>query len=273
MREGVPGNFIDQSTQLRTSVGGNPELESETAKIFTVGAVWEVPMLEGLSFTLDYFNVNIDNAIQAIGSDVILANCYNSPDHTECDKIHRRSGTGLIDYIDDKQVNIGGNVTSGLDFAVAYEKSYPHAGRFRGQLEGTYLFKYQETNSEKTREGRGVYDLGVFPDVKANLLLAWGKRGFGAGTNVHYVGGYEECQDNDCNLGTLPSRDVDASVTADFFASYDMKSAAGKTMISGGVNNVLDTPPPAIYFNAPDADASAYDFMGRYFYLRLTQAF
>jgi outer membrane receptor protein involved in Fe transport len=263
----------DPSTQLRAVVGGNEDLNPETAKVFTTGVVWEAPMVEGLAITLDYFHFTIDDAIQTIGGDVILANCYSDPAHTNCDKIHRFDN-GIIDFIDDKVTNVGGNETSGLDFAVSYEHATANAGRFRGQVEGSFLFKYIETNAEGVdREGRGVYDLGVRPDVKANLLLMWGMGHFGVGSNVRYIGEYKECPDNNCNNDDSVSRTVDATVTGDLFANYDFKSSAGKTMISGGVNNVLDVTPPAIYSQAPDADTSAYDFLGRYFYVRLTQAF
>ncbi len=276
-KEHVPEGFKDSRSQLTAVIGGNPELDPETAKVFTGGMVWEVPQVKGLSFTLDYFNFRINHAIQTIGSDVILANCYRQSDHTNCDKIHRRPD-GAIDYIDDKITNIGGNATSGLAFAVAYGTTTAHAGRFAGQVEGTYLFKYQVTNAEgKTREGRGVYDLGLFPTIKAKMVLMWGLDSWGGGTNLRYLGSFKECEKNDCNLhlpmGDDHWRTVKQSITGDLFASYTTKSSAGRTMVSGGVNNVLDSAPSTIYKPGPDADAGGYDFIGRYFYVRLTQAF
>ena len=163
-----------------------------------------------------------------------------------------------------------------MDFVVAYEKGVPQLGRFRGQVEGTYLFKYQETNAEgKTREGRGVYDLGLFPDVKAKVVLQWGKDNLGVGTNLRYISSLTECEDNDCrtHMNDGHERTIDAYVTGDVFASYTLASSAGKTILGGGVNNVLDATPAAIYNVGPDSDPSGYDFVGRYFYVRLTQAF
>jgi len=51
-----------------------------------------------------------------------------------------------------------------------------------------------------------------------------------------------------------------------------MKSPSGTTRIAVGVNNINNVSPPIIYNGAAlNADESAYDFMGRYFYLRLSQ--
>jgi hypothetical protein len=45
-------------------------------------------------------------------------------------------------------------------------------------------------------------------------------------------------------------------------------------MITVGVNNLNDATPPVIYNGlAFNADESAYDFMGRYFYLRVGERF
>jgi iron complex outermembrane receptor protein len=58
------------------------------------------------------------------------------------------------------------------------------------------------------------------------------------------------------------------------FLSYATASAAGKTTVTLGVNNVLDRDPPVIY-NQPSLnyDPTTYDFKGRYFYARMTHAF
>jgi outer membrane receptor protein involved in Fe transport len=273
-KEHVSDQFNDTRNQITTVVGGNPELDPETARVITGGLVWEVPQVAGLSLTLDYFRFKIKDAIQAAGATVILENCYNNANHTDCDKVHRRPD-GAIDFIDDKITNIGANFTSGLDFAVAYGLKTANAGAFGGQVEGTYLFKYTETSADgTTRSGRGIYDLGLFPTVKAKLVLQWARGHFGAGTNLRYVSSIKECENNDCNLhlGDGHERTVSWSMTGDLFASYELKSSAGRTLVSVGVNNVLDAAPPTIYRPNPDGDASGYDFIGRYFYLRLTQA-
>jgi outer membrane receptor protein involved in Fe transport len=53
-----------------------------------------------------------------------------------------------------------------------------------------------------------------------------------------------------------------------------VKSKAGVTRLTVGVNNLLDARPPLIYVGfAADSDSSTYDYMGRYVYARLSQSF
>jgi outer membrane receptor protein involved in Fe transport len=203
---------------------------------------------------------------------VILSNCYTSPEHAQCDKVHRRPDTHVIDYIEDTQTNIGGADTSGIDLGAGYAHGV-NRHHFHHQLEITYLLGYHERNAIETLSGRGVYDLGAFPTVRGRLDTAWMRGGHEIGAAVRYVGSFDECEENDCNGGRA-RRSVDATVTADLRASTRARTGAGTTTIAFGVNNVLDQDPP-LMFNGfyADSDASSYDFLGRYLYLRVTQAF
>ena len=72
----------------------------------------------------------------------------------------------------------------------------------------------------------------------------------------------------------LYSRSVDANVTADLYLSYNWKNLVGRTTVSAGVNNIANQAPPYVYAGfLANSDASTYDYMGRFFYLRLGQSF
>jgi outer membrane receptor protein involved in Fe transport len=97
--------------------------------------------------------------------------------------------------------------------------------------------------------------------------------GMGAGFNLRYIGKFKECDQNNCN-GGAPARTVEQWYKADVFSSYAVKSAAGTTTLTVGVNNVLDRNPPLIYIGfQADSDAPTYDYMGRFFYARMSQTF
>jgi outer membrane receptor protein involved in Fe transport len=273
--EGVPVDASFNTAQQREFGGGNAELEAETAKVITAGVVFEPPQAKGLAFTVDYWNVDISQAIQSLGSSIILSNCYTRQIQSYCDRIHRDPQQGYaIDFIENPISNVGGTATSGLDVAVAYGYKLGNAGRLRSQLETQYLFKYNLDNTIQVLHGRDNYDLGVYPKLKANLSTAWQHMsGAGAGLNLRYVGGYRECEDNNCNGGAT-ARDVSRWYKADLFGSYTFKSTAGKTTLTAGVNNVLDRNPALIYSGfAGDSDASTYDYFGRFFYARMSQLF
>jgi len=284
--DGVPADHSDPRDQHLSHRGGNPDLGPETADILTAGLVFTPSFLEGMSFTFDYWKLSIDNAIQPIGASVILNQCYNNPSDQRqyCDLIHRNPTTHMIDYIDDVYQNIGGTNTWGLDFQLRYDWKSP-IGRWLFNLEGTYTGQYEDIQADGTAvNGQGVYDLElVLPDWRFNLGTMWSWEGFGAGFNLRFVGPFKECEDNDCasprtdengNPRDIYSRTVDPYVLLDLYFSYTLDWDIGTTRITVGVNNVIDSDPAIIYNGfTSTSDPTAYDFMGRYFYGRLTQTF
>jgi iron complex outermembrane recepter protein len=276
-QQGVPTDAVYGTSQQRAVVGGNPTLEAETAKVLTAGIVFEPPALKGLSVTLDYFRVDIKRAIQALGAQVILANCYTRNQDEACAQVHRDPQLNYaIDFIDDPISNVGGTMTDGIDFAVSYDYK-TGGGRFRHQFEGQYLHKYTLDNTIQLLQGVGYYDLGVYPRIKTNFTTTWALKPVDAGLNVRYIGGFKECMDNDCNTPEnleMYSRAVDMNITGDLFVGYTNKNRVGTTRFTVGVNNITDQRPPLIYIGfAGDSDASTYDYMGRFFYARLSQLF
>jgi outer membrane receptor protein involved in Fe transport len=296
--DGIAAGHVDDRRQLRSLTGGNPDLGPETANIFTSGLVYEPTFAPGLSFTFDYFNIKIDKAISSLGAQLILQSCYDLPPNARkmeyCDLIERDENN-QIQLIRDTLINVGGNDTAGLDFNVRYNQG-TDVGAFNFNLEGTWLQEFNSIEPDgSVIEGRGVYDLGVYPRWRFNFGTLWGKDEWGAGANLRYIGRFRECFDNNCKLGTEPdpdrpgefrnrrpedtddrpiSRDVGAHVTADLYGSYTLESPIGNSRLSLGVNNVIDAKPAVIYNGfLGTSDASTYDFLGRYFYARFVQQF
>jgi len=286
LADGVPADLQAPEDQLRARAGGNTDLEPETADIITAGMVFTPSFLEGFSVTVDYWNLKIRNAIQRIGADIILSQCYAQPADKRqyCDLIVRNPQTHTIDYLIDYFTNIGGTDTWGVDFALRYDwKS--DIGNWIFALEGTFTGQYEDIQADGTRvNGQGVYDLSlVLPDWRFNFSTMWAYEGFGAGFNLRFVGPFKECEDNDChsqrfdddgNPRNIYSRTVDPYVLLDLYVSYSLEWDAGTTRFTVGVNNVLDANPAVIYngFTAT-SDPTAYDFLGRYFFGRITHNF
>lgn len=85
-REGDPALGVDQFQSIITNAsqpaiqGGNPDLDSEVADSYTVGAVFQPPQLPGLTLTVDWTKIDIQNAIQALSGTQLLQACFDSPD-------------------------------------------------------------------------------------------------------------------------------------------------------------------------------------------------
>jgi outer membrane receptor protein involved in Fe transport len=277
--QGVPDDMYDPRVQQLAIGGGNPDLKPETAKILTVGIVLEPQMaaLKDVTATVDYFNIAVDEAIAAVGTDTILNSCYpssgGSPQY--CERISRFP-TGEIDRILDPQSNVGGDKTSGLDFNVRYQPQTSF-GRVGVSLDATYLANFdRRLASGNIVKAKGTYDLGVYTDWKAILGLNWANGPLAAGANIRWINGFKECQENSCTVqeeGAVepPSRQVSDYYSTDVNVAYDWEMKAGTATAQLGVNNLFDAKPAYVAngFTA-GSDPTAYDYMGRYMYLRLS---
>jgi outer membrane receptor protein involved in Fe transport len=278
--QGVPANSIFGTGQQRVRGGGNTDLQPERARVGTAGIVYEP--VKGLDVTADYWHVQVDNAISFLQPATILAQCYQGGVDMFCRQVQRDPVTHEISHLVDIIQNVGSLSTSGLDFSAAYQYKN-RLGSFRHAVEGTYLFKYNldtgtvdpTTRREQILHGRGFYDFGVNPDLKFNVFTSWSHpSGLGVGFNLQFVNAFQECDQNNCNDPVNGRRDVASYATGDIFAEYAVKTAQGTTRIAVGANNVVDARPPVIYNGAAlNADESAYNFLGRQFYLRLSQLF
>jgi outer membrane receptor protein involved in Fe transport len=290
--QGVPegGHGATEETQLRSRNGGSPTLQPETAKTFTAGIVLEPRYVRGLSVVLDYYWIKIDNAIQPLGAQYILNQCFLAGDTRQCPKITRDS-SGFIDRIDDLNANVGGTKTAGMDLGIRYTLP-TEVGRFIFGFDGTWLQSYNVTQPDgKVVRGKGVYDVGillgngiggVYPTFKALGSLFWNFREFGAGVTERFVGSFQECP-NASGLGggglcsdnpTMLARTISAYYQTDISATYQLKIAKSSTTFQAGVRNLFNSAPPRIFNSfTPISDSTGYDFMGRFFYGRVTQTF
>jgi len=274
--DGLPANYTDSRVQLKTTVGGNPNAQPETADTFTVGLVWQPNFLEGFSVTMDWWDIEIEDSIQSIGTNVILSSCYDvaPSDRSLCGNIIR-DGTGFLQNVDNRTGNIGSAAAAGLDTAFNYDHSTSF-GDFRWTLDLTYLDEYSEVQADgAVIEGLGFYDLGVFVDWKANFNVNFRRDNLGVNYNMRYIASFTECQNDDCSTlydgisgNDAANREVDDYFQHDLNLTYDLDFNSGQGSVAFGVQNLFDEDPSQV-FNGflGTSDAATYDYIGRYFYL------
>ena len=131
-------------------------------------------------------------------------------------------------------------------------------------------------------KGEGNYDLGVNPRLKFNAGLNYTLGPLNVGVLGRYIGKFHECASGggDNNGGKcfannpFPVHNIGQVMYFDLFASYLLRNPLGNTTISAGMRNALNTDPVRIYNSfLTYADPSAYDFVGRFFYGRISHAF
>ncbi len=273
----------DPSTQFLSKRSPNPNLKPETATIYTAGIVLAPRAVPNLSATLDYYNIYLKHTIDIRTANYILNQCYTANDQTMCERV-TRDANGVIQQIIDTRDNLGSTKTQGLDLAIRYGLPTPTIGRFNFIFDANYVIQYDTTDvSGVTDKHAGNYDnLIAMPRFKGNLSVLWAKGGLGLGVTGRYVGSMKECADANTDPGYCSngdptaatfSRTISQYLPIDLFLSYALKSRAGTTTVSAGVQNVFDATPPYIASAfAANSDPSTYDYLGRYFYLRLTQS-
>jgi iron complex outermembrane recepter protein len=290
-RCGAAANNGDDSVQLRSRNGGNPDLKPETAKIYTIGIVYEPRYLPNFSATLDYYNIKVDKAITQIGESTILNGCYVSGLQPQyCSFIVRDPGSQQVTNIINLNQNVGQEAVAGLDLAMRYSLPTVGFGRFGFTFDGTWLQRHNQTLADGTLViGKNTFDLTTSSGegatnaaYKFNAGVVWGLGALGAGLSTKFISGYHECGDPNgdfsgsglCYVDSTFQRRVSAYNTYDAFVSYQLRSPAGRTSLSFGVNNLFDQNPPKIYNTFASAtDQYTYDQIGRFFYVRVAQAY
>ncbi len=275
-----PAEVGGTDESIRTLRGGNTELEPETARILTAGVVFQPRWVRDLSLTVDYWDIDLENTVDLIGTQVILNGCYTADpadsDAAYCARVHRDPVTGAIEFVDDRLGNIGGTRTSGVDVAARWRVPARSLGTIELGVDASYLLRFDKTFSDgSVTEAAGTYGLSplVLPRWRWNAGLGWQRGGLAASTTARYVGSYEECGDGLCVETPRRTRRVSANLVFDAAASYQLRTGAGTTALQAGVRNVFDSPPPMVFTAADNNTDPTYDSAGRYFWGRVVQTF
>lgn len=122
-----PNGATTSNYSVTTVSGGNPAVRPEEAKTSTVGIVYQPQWLEGFQASLDWYNVDVSDNINLIGSATIVSNCYQRGDIDACALIERdgaastiKPGLKRISIVNDVYVNVNSVEAQGIDFELSY---------------------------------------------------------------------------------------------------------------------------------------------------------
>lgn len=122
-----------QTVQITTISGGNPFLRAEQRRDLKVGLNWEVPMLEGLRFSIDY---NRNQSYDTANSFPLLTDAIEAafPDRVT------RAPDGTLLALDQRPVNFDRATNSqirwGFNFGKSFGQKESEAGGGRGRPDG-----------------------------------------------------------------------------------------------------------------------------------------
>jgi iron complex outermembrane receptor protein len=163
---------------------GNANLKAEEGDTWTFGLVFQGPgNLEGLTASIDVYNIEIDGAIGTFSANTIYEQCFNSngisnPGYTIndplgfCGLINRgaNGGTGTVDLT---FLNTGFVETSGVDLAVNWATDLASGGTFyiRNLVTAVDKFDTQELPGDPIRSWAGTLSQGGQYDYRINTTL------------------------------------------------------------------------------------------------------
>ncbi|MDH3933173.1 MAG: TonB-dependent receptor, partial [Chromatiales bacterium] len=87
--DGVPAAYAQTGNQIRITIGGNPDLQPETSDNYTFGIVYTPSWLENFALYVDWYRIELEDAIERIPAQSILNSCYAQEDRAFCDLVTR----------------------------------------------------------------------------------------------------------------------------------------------------------------------------------------
>lgn len=252
---------------------GNANLGEESADTWTVGFVVQPRFLDGLTLSVDYWSIEIDDAISTISGEDILANCYDSPNFPNnpfCAQFDRNPDPASpqfqgLTFLRVSPINFAAIESSGVDFAVNYLFA-ALGGDFSLRVNGSYVEKldfFLDPSDPSVVDPQ----LGQIqrPKWSGNANLRYRNGPWGVGWTTNY-------QDKQFLRGVRASNGaalfgdtgrVGSFTSHDASFSYDFQNGG---QVYGGLRNVFDKDPH------PTERAWPVSSLGRTFFLGVNYA-
>jgi outer membrane receptor protein involved in Fe transport len=193
---GVPAgyNYLYQSS-IEILSGGNPDLNVEKSDSYTYGVLLTPSMVPGLSLSVDYYNIKVNNVITAPSAQQILNSCYDAPSLSQgfCN-LFQRVGAGqtgpngeeayrvIEGSLQQTLLNYAKLQTRGIDVNLAYSHSF---GGVR--LSSTLAYTHQLQNDafiDPSQPGFADTIVGEAPSPKDRVT--WNINGDFGPINLNY---------------------------------------------------------------------------------------
>jgi len=139
-------SFIADASQ-RGTLSGNANLESEIAESSTFGVILRPRFLDGFTASVDWFDIEITNAIESLTAEDLMIACYDSANFAgepACDLFQRDAAGQVIDY-QSGFVNVGLLEFTGIQTVISYDTELGRFGSLNVGLNHLYTEKHIET--------------------------------------------------------------------------------------------------------------------------------
>jgi len=262
------------SGSVQGLVGGNPNLGVEQGDTVTYGFVLTPrDVVPGLSLSVDYYDIELSDAIQFFDPQTIVDQCYDLPTGNQfCSLVRRRSnpgtGQGFIDFFQQFALNVAKYSTEGYDFTLRYQLDpsdwgiRQDIGRFAFALAGTKLEELTFTELDTPDSSLGFPGA---PEWITSFDATWTWRQFLVNYGFTY---YDETFRVDPQfLVSQPDYAVPEALKYSARERHDIQArwtVDERMTVYGGINNFTNQKPDRGSFSEPIGPE------GRFFYAGLT---
>lgn len=252
-----PGTGTNVS--IFTFASGNPNLQPEVARTYSAGIV--LRPAERFNISIDYYNINLSDAIVSVGSNEVLSRC-NAGETIFCDQLVfagpiGSNGKPLLSQINTFPQNIASLKTSGIDYQADY--TFPFlAGSLQLRLLGNYIIQLQQEQLGSTFNLAGAIGPDNpggtgFPRARATFSATYNDAGLSLTAQTRFIGAAKL-------VSTWTAKDVDdntvpAIAYVDLRGSYQINDTV---QVFATVDNLLNQAPPNVAASPTQGQTSYY---------------
>jgi iron complex outermembrane recepter protein len=268
---GLPVGWVDPNSVPAKEVitGGNRNLTEEKSESTTVGAVFKPHFVDNLSFSIDYWDIDITDAIGSFGVSDIIKKCVDSStiNNTFCPLI-TRDGQASIARVNVDKINVGSLNARGIDFEGFYSTD-AYDGKLTVSLNGSYLLAHEQLIDAKDPNSLFITKNNPEnPKFRSNLNLNYKQGPLSVGLNTRYIGS-TLLDPNVLTAESIDTNNVPSRVYNDVIIGYQLATNLGLTAT---ITNLANVAPPRrdVVFTGARGN---YDNVGRFISLRASYRF
>ena len=285
LANGVPAALFNTQFQANGQVtglfGGNPNLEQETSDTLTFGFVATPSFVDGLTLTVDWYDIDVDNAITTIPAQAVLDGCYTGTDPQFCPLVVRRP-SGLINFISLTNQNVAFLGAQGIDVQVDYsidaaDLGLGMGGEFDLQLIGSYAIsnEFQGLSTLPIDDcvgfhgGNGGQCGEPVLEWKHTARVTYANGPMSLTTRWRYLSN-TQADDFHPNASGTPDLFAPTTGAANYFDLTGTWDVSDTVQLSGGVLNLNDKQPPELgscCSQQANTWPATYRTLGRQFYV------
>jgi iron complex outermembrane recepter protein len=264
---------------------GNLELDPEKADTTGFGVVYQPSWAPGFSASVDYYDIDIKDAIGTISAQEIVDRCF-AGNQTFCAAITRDPVAGVITQIRTSPFNLITQVARGFDIEASYRLPAPLWGGELAirALATHYLKNYSANGINVPTDTAGTNAAGGPPSWLGRMSVTYSNdpltamliaRGVSSGV---YDNAFIECTSG-CPASTpdhrtIDDNHIDGAVYFDASLSYQLRAASvfSETELFVAVTNLADKDPVVVApgpggvaYATSANNPSLYDSLGRVF--------